>query len=343
MKNYGRLAVIALSLILLSLAGEILAVTVGPAKIEVKTDPGNIVKGKVLVFNEGEEARTFYADFEKFIEINGERKFLPGEETELTNWFQMEKTDSLQPKERKDIPFTIEVPENAPPGGHFAVMWWGTAAPEQKQIAIVTRAGILVFLQVSGEVNEKGEVLAFSPSKEKFFVFQLPDGFEVKFRNAGNTYLKPLGEITIKNLLGSTIAVFSVNEKQRNVLPDNTRFLETAPQFEKTPFAFGLYRAELALEWGEKPGTFQKSVYFFVFPWKTVLVVVIILLVLALLLTKGIKKYNQWIVKKYGGQPQPEPSELLSTPELKSEPKKEFKKPRKTKTKKIKKKSKFYK
>jgi hypothetical protein len=177
-------------------------------------------------------------------------------------------------------------------------MWWGTAPPEKKQVAIVTRAGILVFLEVSGKINEKGEVLAFSLPEKKFLVFQLPDGFKIEFKNAGNTYLKPRGEIAIKNILSSAVATFRVNEKERIILPDNTRFLETTPSFEKRPFAFGFYRAELNLQWGEKPEVFQKNIWFFVFPWKAVLLTLLILAVLVLLLTKGIKKYNQWIINK---------------------------------------------
>jgi hypothetical protein len=345
MENHKGLATLALllSFILLGLAGEASAVTVGPAKIEVKTDPGNIVEGRVYVFNEGEETATFYADFEKFVEINGQRKFLPTEEAELANWFQMERTVTLGPQQGKDIPFTASIPENAPPGGHFAVIWWGTAPPEEGQVGIVTRAGILAFFEISGEVDEKGEVSTFSLPKGGFFVFQLPEDFEVEFKNVGNTYLKPLGEIRIKNILGSEIALFSVNENKRNILPENISILDIAPQFEEKPFALGLYRAELTLRWGGEPDVFQKSFYFFVFPWKTILLGLIILLILIFLLTRGIKKYNQWVVKKYARQPQPEPSEPPRTLEFESITKKEFKKPRKLKIRKVGRKTKPYK
>ncbi len=277
------------------------AVTVGPAKIEYKTDPGATISGKLFVVNEGQEARTFYAAFEKFTEVNGQKKFLPSEPAELSEWFKMEKSVSLKAGEQKEIPFTIEVPKNAPPGGHFAVIWWGTAPPEG-QVAIVTRAGILVFLQVSGEVNEKGEVAEFSLAKGKFFVFKLPEDFIVNFKNQGNTYLKPRGEITVKNIFGSTIAAFKVNSKERIIFPENTHLLDVSKKFDKMPFAFGLYKAELALQWGEKQNDIQKNIYLFVFPWKTVLLVVIILAGLLLLATKGIKKYNQWVLKKYSAK-----------------------------------------
>jgi len=273
------------------------AVTVGPAKIEYKTDPGEMITGKLIVVNEEQEAQTFYAAFEKFTEVDGQKKFLPSEPAELAEWFKMEKSVSLKAGQQKEIPFTIEVPKNAPPGGHFAVIWWGTAPPGG-QVAIVTRAGILVFLQVSGEVNEKGEVAEFSLSKGKFFVFKLPEDFVVNFQNQGNTYLKPRGEIAVKNIFGSAVAAFKANSKERIIFPENTQILDIAKKFDKLPFAFGFYKAELALQWGEKQNDILKSVWFFVFPWKIVLIAVIILAALLLAGTKGIKKYNQWIIKK---------------------------------------------
>jgi hypothetical protein len=295
--RYFLFALIIFAAGFLTLPFDLYAVTVGPAKMEYKTNPGETITGKLFIVNDGQETRTFHAAFEKFTEVNGEKKFLPSEPAELAQWFKMEKSVTLKAGEQKEIPFTIEVPKNAPPGGHFAVIWWGTAPPDG-QVAIVTRAGILVFLQVSGEVNEAGEIIEFSVPKEKFFVFKLPDDFVVNFQNQGNTYLKPLGEITIKNIFGSSIAAFNVNSKERIILPANTQVLDIAKKFDKLPFAFGLYKAELALQWGEKQNEIVKSISFIVFPWKTVLIAVIILLLLYLLATKGIKKYNRWIINK---------------------------------------------
>ena len=130
-------------------------------------------------------------------------------------------------------------------------------------------------------------------------MFRLPEDFVVNFKNQGNTYLKPQGEIIIKNIFGSTIATFKVNSKERIIFPENTQLLDVAKKFDKMPFALGLYRAELALQWGEKQNDIIRTISFVVFPWKTVLIVIIILAALLFIATKGIKKYNQWILKKY--------------------------------------------
>ena len=277
----------------------VLAVTVGPAKIEYRTDPGAIINDTLILINEGGTKQTFWPAFEKFTEVNGEKKFLLGEPTELANWIKIPKSVTLEPKEQKNIPFTIEIPKNAPPGGHFAVIWWGTAPPEgPKQMSIVTRAGILVYLRVSGEVNESAELLKFAPEGGKFFWGKMPENFIVLFKNSGNTYLKPQGEINVKNIFGSKRVTLAVNNVNIILLPEGEKNLQIAKKFDKPPFALGFYKAELTLRWGEKPESIQKNAWFFVFLWKQALGGIIVLAVLFFGLKKSIKKYSQWIVSK---------------------------------------------
>lgn len=273
------------------------AITVGPAKLEYSADPGDTIQGSIFVFNDGAETETLYAAFEKFTEVNGEKKFSPGEAVELANWFRMPHKVTLLPKGQENVPFTIEVPKNAPPGGHFAVIWWGNAPPDSGQVSIVTRAGVLVYLRVSGDVRENGELLSFSSLAGRV-VTRLPD-FEVRFRNGGNTYLKPRGEIAVKNIFGGTIAVFKVNDVGRILLPEGEESLRLSPQFEKRPFALGLYHADLNLAWGEKPETLEKRYYILVLPWIHILGGSVILLLLYFGARFGLRKYNERVIARY--------------------------------------------
>lgn len=278
----------------------VLAVTVGPAKIEYRTDPGAVINDTLLLINEGGTKQTFWPTFEKFTEVNGEKQFFPGEPAELDNWIKLPKSITLEPKEQKSIPFTIEIPKNAPPGGHFAVIWWGAVSSSEgpKQMSIVTRAGILVYLQVSGEVNESAELLKFAPEGEKFFWGKMPENFVVLFKNSGNTYLKPQGEINVKNIFGSKLVTLAVNNVNIILLPEGEKNLQIAKKFDKPSFALGFYKAELTLRWGEKPESIQKNAWFLVCSWKQALGGIIILAVLFFGLKKSIRKYSQWIVSK---------------------------------------------
>lgn len=281
--------------LVLHIPASVFAVTVGPTKIAERANPGDTINGNIVLINDTNEEQTMYPSFEKFTESGGQKQFLPGEPTALTNWFRLPQSVTLDPREQKNIPFTIAVPNGAPPGGHFAVIWWGNAPPKG-QVSIVTRAGILVYLQVSGEINENGEVLAFKP--KGFVSAGLPYEFELVFKNGGNTWLRPSGDILIKNIFGTTRAIFRTNSAERIVMPGNEENLRVAPKFEKPPFLIGLYKAELSLAWGETAEKFEKNAYFVVLPLLPLTIALVVLAALYL----GVRKYNAWIIKKALGK-----------------------------------------
>lgn len=272
------------------------AVTVGPAKIDYSVDPGDVIEATIFLMNEGQEDVTFYPAFERFIEEDGQKTFLK-DESDLASWIEVETSVFLKAGGKKNIPFAIRIPENAEPGGHFAVMWWGTAPPtDGKEVSIVTRAGILILLRVSGEVTEEGRLLSFSSAGLKRIFWSFPVGFSLTFANDGNIHLKPTGDITVKNILGRTKAVVKVNEHLLQILPGSKRSFDV--RWETAKFAFGPYKAEINLTYGESQKQVSQSFWFVLVPLKTLLAIIFALFVVLFVFPKGIKKYNQWIINK---------------------------------------------
>ena len=102
------------------------ALTVSPVKLEISGDPGEIVKGEILLKNEKEGTKTFYSSFENF-EATGETgtpTFIPAKEG-LGTWIEAAPQITLEPGEQKKVPYTISIPEDADPGGHFAAIFLG--------------------------------------------------------------------------------------------------------------------------------------------------------------------------------------------------------------------------
>ncbi|PJA64145.1 MAG: hypothetical protein CO160_00155 [Candidatus Portnoybacteria bacterium CG_4_9_14_3_um_filter_43_11] len=293
------------------------AVTVGPIKLEYSVDPGDVISGEVFLFNEGKKTETFYPVFEKYTEVDGKKKFLTGE-SEIVQWFDLPFSKTLAANQQAKLPFTLRIPENAEPGGHFAVMWWGTAPPVKEggeQVSITTRAGILIYLRVSGEVDESGQLVGFSTKDQKRIFSSRPISFDIIFESTGSVHLKPQGEVQIKNIFGRTKAVLEVNEDQAQVFPKNKRTFNVVWASlgadenkggilgglinEWQNFAFGFYKANLSLEYGEEVKEVKDSFVFFVIPWRILSLILIILFFLGLGFIKGLKKYNQWIIAKY--------------------------------------------
>lgn len=296
MNNPIRISLPILALAIIVLTTSVAhAVTVGPIKLEYLTDPGKTIKGKLFLQNEEGVVRSFYPSFEKFTEVNGEKSFTK-EKSDLSTWFQIEQKITLKPGEGKQIPFKINVPNNAPPGGHFTVIWWSTSPPSEsgEQVSIVTRAGILVYLTVSGNVRESGSLSNFSGLNR--FSSGAPFTFNYTVTNTGNTYLKPVGELVIKNIFGKKRAGMPANQYGTNILPQSSR--DFNEQIQSDNFFFGIYRAELNIAYNASGQQTSQNFWFFVLPWGASVITILVLLFIFLIVPRGIRKYNAWIIQQ---------------------------------------------
>ena len=304
-----------LGLNILSL-GESLALTISPAKIILSADPGETFEAVMRVRNDLERTVTHISSVERYTVRGGEEPIFYPEGFGLPTWIEVPAELTLGPGESVEVPVKIRVPEDASPGGHYAVIFWATAPPKgEGAVGIVTKVGALVLLEVSGEVIESAEISDFKAQK-KFFT-HLPIGFSFTLKNTGNVHLMPLGEVIIKNIFGKTLAILKVNPGQYHALPDTTRTFTTAnwepeggmPKIEgkgffaelkreKAGFAFGYYKADLNIEYGKERKTAQASFGFWVLPWRILLIAILILAVILLIFTKGISVYNRWIIAK---------------------------------------------
>jgi len=297
------------------------ALTIVPARFEFSADPGDTIQSQIILINEQKITLDFSASFEK-ITVRGEHgePVFTGEKTGLASWIQASPSKvTLGPGQEKRIPLTIEVPENADPGGHYAAIFWSTVPPEGggSGMGITMRVAALVLLRVSGEVIESGEILDFRGHKE--IVNYLPINFDFNFQNTGTIHLKPRGEIVIKNIFKKIVEILPVNLEGYNVLPDsersfsvgwllNSEILQEKGGFlaelkkEKAGFGLGYYKADLNLEYGEKKQTSQASFGFWVLPWRILLLSFLILLILIFSIIQVIKRYNAWIITKAGVQ-----------------------------------------
>lgn len=295
------------------------ALTVSPAKFFLSADPGDTINTRIYIRNDLERTVTYYPDFEAYTTKGGEEPVFFKQNYGLPTWIETNPSQvTLGPQESREVPVIIKVPEGAEPGGHYAVIFWSSAPPAGAGagMAIVTRVGALVLLEVSGNVIDSAEIVEFKAPK-KFFT-HLPVSFTYSLKNTGTTYVLPDGKVIVKNIFGKTSGIFEANPNGSHVLPDRTRNILTAnwepeggmPKIEGEGilpdlkrelkgFALGYYRANLALEYGkEEIQTAQASFGFWVLPWRVLTLSILVLALLILGITKGIQKYNQWVIDK---------------------------------------------
>lgn len=123
-----------------------------------------------------------------------------GSRNELTGWMSMgAPAVDLAPGESAELPVTIRVPEEAPEGEQYAVVWAEVRSPAQPETQVITatRAGIRVYLNV-GPGNGPGA--AFSIGRLAAAV--APNGdrqVSAEVTNTGGRALDMQGQLSLTN------------------------------------------------------------------------------------------------------------------------------------------------
>jgi len=255
-------------------------VGISPLTFELTANPGDVIINQLKVYNPSDSLVGIKMEVEDFT-VTGEIGHVKIESAEtetysIARWVTMEPEEfGLNPGEQKYVTFTINVPENAEPGGHYGSILAGTTAVvggEFMGAAVAGRVGALVLLSVSGEVKENLIVKEFSNSDYSEYG---PIDFTMRFENEGTVHVKPKGYITIVNWLGKKVADIEI--PQRNVLPDSVRKIETSWN-EKWIWG-GKYTATLSGNYGISNTPFIPAVItFWVFPWKAGLGILLVII-----------------------------------------------------------------
>ena len=298
------------------------ALTLTPIRMEIAGDPGQVLSQEMTLINERDTDEKYYASYANF-EASGETgspSFVNATEG-LGTWMETVESIDLPANSSKIVQVKIKIPANADPGGHFAVVFWGTQPPttDSGSVAIGAKVGMLVLLRVNGDVDENGGILEFATKDKQTFFTHLPVSFYYRFQNSGGDRIKPEGSILMKNILGITAEKIPANPVEGNVLPGSIRKIETAWQgkagtvgptdkdnknffskagYEMRNFAFGYYKAKILLKYGTGGETASGSFAFWVVPWHLLILVLIGLSFVLFMFKGGLRRYNKWLISK---------------------------------------------
>lgn len=290
------------------------ALTISPVRVDVQGDPGQTLRGELEMLNEQGEAKVFFSSFENFEPAGdtGSPKFI-GAKDGLATWMQTENSVSIGVGEKKIIPYTITIPNDAEPGGYFAAIFWGGQDPETQiagEVAIGGKLGVLILLRVRGDIVESAGISEYGTQGGSRFFSTTPIVFSYRFANQGGDRVVPLGDIVVKNTFGGVTASLKANENEGNVLPSSSRkflpvwgevssatsslsFIESVKK-QVSDFHFGMYTAEVNLVYGATNQTSSDSFTFFIIPWQLCIVIFVAFAFFYLLL----KQYNKMIISK---------------------------------------------
>ena len=185
----------------------------------------------------------------------------------------------LEPGQEEAVTFLIEVPEDAPPGGHYmSVLANLGSSGGGEGVVVGQRIGSLVLLRVAGEVVEQAHVAEIAAPG---FAAKGPIAFDVVLRNTGNVHLRPVGELVVKGTFGGEVARLPL--EQRNLLPNSERAFSATWD---TGWNLGRYTAEYTGIYGSAGTNLKGSTSVILFPWPIILPIAAGLALLAFMMIR---------------------------------------------------------
>lgn len=256
-----------------------LSLTIYPPIFQLRLAPGSTWKSQVAVYNGGGSPvalRAFTQNFSGNRDDGTVMFFVPKDSLspnthELATWITFPEggTIIVPPGKRVMIPFTLSVPADAEPGGHYASILVGNEPGKgiSGGATLNSLLSSLFFVRVIGDVEERGAIREFVASHV------LSSGqsatFNLSFINTGNVHLSPEGRITIYNMFGRERGRVSIDTRETFgvVLPLTTRTFSFTWSGEQNFFDIGVYKAVAELRVGtEKPLALSEGAHFLVLP-----------------------------------------------------------------------------
>jgi hypothetical protein len=250
---------------------------VGPGRAEIEVKPGQTIVYEISVANRIDDNRVFNlevedvagsADGSRSVQLLGEER---GPYTVKDYITFPEKSFTLDLGDRARIPVTISLPPDAEPGGYYGSVLVSTVkGAERSEVGesttespIVARISTLFFITVPGDIKKSGEMKELSLINKPWWYEKGPIDFNILYENTGSIHLNPYGEIRIKNIFDEEVGFMEL--EPWFVLPKSLRSKEVKWDRE---MLLGRYVATAYINRGYDDVVDEKSVVFWVLPWK---------------------------------------------------------------------------
>jgi hypothetical protein len=248
--------------------------------------PGERKQVQVRVINTSDQTLTIHTSALDFIVDENGTVPVPVDNSDATNnrwslasWLVLTPSEQvLSPRETGVVTVVIEVPEDALPGGHYAMVVHKPSFGKTEGTGNSAASGInqmlgtLLYVTVEGVIHEEAYVTNFTfPEFSEYG--PVPYSFTVD--NRSDIHITPQIGITIKNLFGKTVEAIPLESK--NIFPFSTRSYEG--QWNKI-WGFGPYTATLTMSYGTQGQVIVSYTRFWLLPVRIILAVVVVILTL---------------------------------------------------------------
>jgi hypothetical protein len=286
-------------------AQESASLKIQPVLIEEKLEPGKDYPFVLHVTNLGSVPHVYTTLVQNISSIadNGSPIFADNQEStgyELSSWVKTAPGNILiAPNETVAVPFTVRVPKDATPGGHFGAFFMNMDGkkPETNGAAVGFQVGSILSFQIAGDVLEEAKIREFTSDKTIYGGSKAT--FTIKVENLGNTLLRPRGLVEISDMFGKKIASVKVNDSSAAIFPHSVKTFTV--EWEDSAIHMGKYEAIASMGYGtEVQHTIFSILSFWIIPMEVVIPVAGFIFALALVLYIWVKIYIRRKMKEYG-------------------------------------------
>lgn len=220
------------------------SITLSPASQRFKLDRGAKQSGELTVVNDGTTSYTFLM-YAKPYSVN-DVEYTPDfytvrTNTDLERWISFpKKSYVLEAGKSTTVPFTISVPGDATPGGHYGAIFAETqpdGTANGTSVQRKKRVGSLMYVTVNGDFKTGG---SFGSIKTSALQFKPPLHSELTTENTGDTDFEVKTVFQVEDVFGHTKYH---DEKTYQLLPKTKRLL--ALEWTKSP-GFGFYKVTVS-------------------------------------------------------------------------------------------------
>jgi len=261
-----------------------------PPRTEViSIAPGETKQFSIRLRNLSSTTQTIATETQDFIISDDGKTPIPITEQEaaplhwsLAQWLTVAPTiATINPNQTALYNIVIQAPENALPGGHYAmILHQPTNATLdelnnkdetiQTQSSVSPKVGTLVYVVVKGNVKEEAFVRNFQGPQ---WVELGPVEMSFEIENLSDIHIAPQTKIEIKNFFGQTTDSIAV--ESANVFPyASRRFSATYDQV----WGLGPYRAIVTAAYGSEGKIATATLSFWMIPYRLILTVLVVII-----------------------------------------------------------------
>ena len=282
-----------------------LSLSLDPSIIEINALPPSNASSSLTIQNKSNDQiqlRILFKPFEARLE-NGELEYVNPQDSFIAKNVQILDGQLpvegivLAPRQQKNLTLNINIPEGTNISDYyFSIVFISQNTASSTSTSSFNQLGIVsnVLLSIGAKEVPDAVLEEFS---SRLFYESGPVLFTIRVKNKGKHFIKPKGEILIKNMFGQNIGKLDLVSV--NILSDSIRAipntiymqeLRSADKVEsnlnfqspkvlwKENFLLGFYTATLNISLSQDGPSFTKSIRFFAFPFQGLIVIVIVLI-----------------------------------------------------------------